>query len=595
MRNYVLVSVSDKSNILPFVCFLYQKGYTIISTGGTYKHIYENLINVRDRLVQVSDFTGFEEILGGRVKTLHPKIYGGLLWDDKFDCEGITKIDTVIVNLYPFEDVIVKEDTKEELSIENIDIGGVSLIRAAAKNFKNVRLIVDPNDYQNIMEQWEETNSYLYRKELAIKGFDLVTRYDASITNYFNKDIVFRRYEKQKSLKYGCNPYQDNAAIYTMDDNHIPFKVLNGNPGYINLLDAINSWLLVVEVEKTIGKTAASSFKHTSPAGVAISNGQISDIEKKIYDIESYDLSNSPTAEAFIKARNSDPLSSFGDFISISGIVDVTCARLISREVSDGIIARGYTPEAFQILKAKKKSNYIILEGQFDYHYKDVEFREIMGFGLSQRANSCMITDEDLKNIVTNTKSVEWDEVKTDLILATITLKYTPSNSIAISQGGVVIGVGAGQQNRVDCIKLAGKKSLVWRLRRHPKVLELYSKFKDGIKRQDKNNAITKYINGNFSDIELAQWMELFTQKIELMEEPEKEIYLNVSGLSLSNSISLSSDAFMAFRDNVDNAVKFNVKNIIQPGGSVGDDKVIEACNQYGIFMVFSGKRLFLH
>lgn len=600
MRNYVLVSVSDKSNILPFVCFLYEKDYTILSTGGTYQHIYDNLINVRDRLVQVSDFTGFEEILGGRVKTLHPKIYGGLLWDDKFDCAEITKIDTLIVNLYPFEDVIAKEDTTEELAIENIDIGGVSLIRAAAKNFKNVRLVVDPMDYQNIMENWDDSESYTVRRQFAVKGFDLVTRYDASITNYFNKDIVFRRYEKQKSLKYGCNPYQDNAAIYTMNSNQIPFSVLNGNPGYINLLDAINSWLLVVEVEKTIGQIAASSFKHTSPAGVAIANGIISDIDKTIYDIENYDLTNSPTGEAFIKARNGDPVSSFGDFISISGVVDETCARLIAREVSDGIIAEGYTVNALEILKKKKKGNYIILEGKKDYKYKEIEFREIMGFGLSQRANSCLLTDEDFKNIVTDTKDLT-QEIKDDLILATITLKYTPSNSIAISKGGIVIGVGAGQQNRVDCIKLAGRKSIVWRLRRHPKVLELYGKFKACIKRQDKTNALTKYINGDFSDtellqwkelftdMELGQWRELFTDELDMLSQNEKKIFLD------KGEISLSSDAFMPFRDNVDNAIKFNVKNIIQPGGSVADGNVINACDEYGILMVFSGKRFFLH
>jgi phosphoribosylaminoimidazolecarboxamide formyltransferase / IMP cyclohydrolase len=592
MKNYVLVSVSDKTNIIPLVDFLYQKGYTILSTGGTFKAIYNNLEGVRDRLIQVSDFTGFEEILGGRVKTLHPKIYGGLLWDEKFDCEGITKIDMVVVNLYPFKEVIGKDDTTEEMAIENIDIGGVSLIRAAAKNFKNVILIVDPNDYQNIMENWEETNSYLDRKELAIKGFNMVTEYDACITNYFDSNITFRRYQKQKSLKYGCNPYQDNAAIYTMDDNQIPFKVLNGNPGYINLLDAINSWLLVVEVEKTIGKTAASSFKHTSPAGVAISNGKISDIEKKIYDIESYDLSNSPTAEAFIKARNADPLSSFGDFISISGIVDEICARLISREVSDGIIARGYTPEALEILKKKKKGNYIILEGLYNYQYKDLEFREIMGFTLSQKANNMFLSNDDFKNIVSKQKTREnWEEIKNDLILATITLKYTPSNSISFAQDGVVIGVGAGQQNRVDCIKLAGRKSLVWRLRRHPKVLELYYNFKEGLKRQEKTNAITKYINGDFSEVEYEQWKCLFNNDIPLLTQEEKESFLKEN----DDPVSLSSDAFMPFRDNIDNAVKFNVKNIIQPGGSVSDESVIEACDEYGMLMVMTGKRFFLH
>ena len=255
MKNYVLVSVSDKTNILEFVNFLIKKDYHILSTGGTYRHIYDNLPESRPRLEQVSDFTGFPEILGGRVKTLHPKIYGGLLWDNMFNLDGITKIDMVVVNLYPFEEVISNENVEMDQAIENIDIGGVSLIRAAGKNFKNVSLVVDSNDYIEIMDNWDSLNLD-YRKKLAIKGFDMVTRYDAAITNYFQKDIVFRRYEKDSALKYGCNPYQDNAGIYKMNNVKLPFEVLNGNPGYINLLDAINSWLLVSELERITGENS---------------------------------------------------------------------------------------------------------------------------------------------------------------------------------------------------------------------------------------------------------------------------------------------------------------------------------------------------
>ena len=592
MDKYVLVSVYNKSNLLPVIVFLYTKGYTILSTGGTFRYLYDNLTQIRDRLVQVSDFTGFPEILGGRVKTLHPKIYGGLLWDDKFDCEGIKKIDIVLVNLYPFEEVIQNDNSTEENAIENIDIGGVSLIRAAAKNFKNVKLAVDPEDYQVIIDSWHLGNKDEINRYLAVKGFDMVTKYDACITNYFNNDIIYRRYEKQRSLKYGCNPYQNNAGVYSMNDNKIPFEVLNGKPGYINLLDAINSWLLVLEVEKITNNTTASSFKHTSPAGVAMSTRQLSDIERKIYNVEYYDVLESPSAEAFIKARNADPLSSFGDFISISGVVDETCARLISREVSDGIIAGGFTTGALKILKEKKKGNYIILKGQKFHNYKDIEFREIMGFSLSQKANNMFLCNDDFKNIVSKQKTREnWEQVKNDLILATITLKYTPSNSISFAQDGVVIGVGAGQQNRVDCIKLAGRKSLVWRLRRHPKVLELYDNFKEGLKRQEKTNAITKYINGDFSEVEYEQWKCLLNNDISLLTQEEKESFLREN----DDQVSLSSDAFMPFRDNIDNAVKFNVKNIIQPGGSVSDESVIEACNEYGMLMVMTDKRFFLH
>lgn len=589
MKNYVLVSVSDKTNILEFVNFLIKKDYYILSTGGTFRHIYDNLPESRPRLEQVSDFTGFPEILGGRVKTLHPKIYGGLLWDNMFNLEGITKIDMVVVNLYPFEEVISNENVEMDKAIENIDIGGVSLIRAAGKNFKNVSLVVDSNDYIEIMDNWDSLNLD-YRKKLAIKGFDMVTRYDAAITNYFQKDIVFRRYEKDQNLKYGCNPYQDNAGIYKMNNVKLPFEVLNGNPGYINLLDAINSWLLVSELERITGKTAASSFKHTSPAGVAISNGEISNNERTIYDIENFDLTKSPSGEAFIKARNCDPLSSFGDFIAISGEIDEPCARLIAREVSDGIIAGGYSEIALEILRKKKNGKFIILRGNRDFDYQDIEFREIGGMGLSQKANNQILNKEELNNIVTKNNEIT-EETKDDLILATITLKYTPSNSITISHNGIVLGVGAGQQNRVDCIKLAGRKADVWRLRRHPKVISLYSKFKEGIKRTDRTNAVTKYINGDFSDNELEKWLELFEDNnISMLSDEEKRNYL-----MYDVNISLSSDAFMPFRDNVDTAVKFKVKNIIQPGGSVADGSIIEACDEYNIMMVLTGKRFFLH
>lgn len=585
MVNYVLVSVSDKSNLLPLISFLHAKEYKILSTGGTFKHIYDNLEDVRDSLIQVSDFTGFPEILNGRVKTLHPKIYGGLLWDEKFNCEGITKIDMVVVNLYPFESVIKKENTEMDEAIENIDIGGVSLIRAAAKNFKNVKLVVDPSDYSDLMNNWGQLDT----KRLAIKGFDMVTKYDAAITNYFNSNISYRRYEKLFDLKYGCNPYQDNAAIYKMNNTQLPFDILNGYPGYINLLDAINSWLLVSELERITGNMAASSFKHTSPAGVAISNGILTETDKKIFDIENYDLTNSQSGEAFIKARNCDPLSSFGDFVSISGTVDETCARLIAREVSDGIIAGGYTEEALRILKSKKGGKYIILEGNRDYDYQDIEFREIAGMGLSQKSNSEILGDLDFENIVTKSNALS-QQIKDDMILATITLKYTPSNSIAISHNGMILGVGAGQQNRVDCIKLAGRKSDVWRLRRHPRVIELYSKFIPGLKRQERTNAITKFINWDFTELELEKWRGLFKEDIELLTEIERRNYLQYD-----TNITLSSDAFMPFRDNVDTAVKFQVKNIIQPGGSVADKSVLEACNEYNIMMVMTGKRFFLH
>jgi phosphoribosylaminoimidazolecarboxamide formyltransferase/IMP cyclohydrolase len=596
-EKYALISVSNKEGLVPLVSCLLEKNYRILSTGGTYNMIKANFADIDDSLIKVSDFTGYPEILGGRVKTLHPKIYGGLLWDDKFDVSNIQKIDLVVVNLYPFEKVTSNNECNLETAIENIDIGGVSLIRAAAKNFKNVRLLVDPNDYEEFIGNWDSTNSPEHRRQLAVKGFDHVTKYDANITHYLNRDICYRRFETTRTLKYGCNPYQNNATISKLNNRNIPFKVLNGNPGYINLLDAVNSWLLVIEVEKSIHKVAASSFKHTAPAGVAYANGIITTTEKTIYNLEKYDLTNSPSGEAFIKARNADPLSSFGDFVSISGVVDKVCAQLISREVSDGIIARGYTDEALAILKSKKKGNYIILEGDFDYTYDSIEYREIAGFALSQRPNNETLSQSDLTNVVTSNNNLD-ESAKLDMILATITLKYTPSNSITFAKNGVVIGVGAGQQNRVDCIKLAGEKSLVWRLRRHPKVVDLFNYFNDDVKRQDKTNAITKYINGDFSESELQNWRLLFKNgdDIQILTKDDKNLFLIDRKIGNDDgNVCLSSDAFMPFRDNIDTATKYSVSSIIQPGGSLNDSSVIEACNEYNIAMVFSGKRFFLH
>ncbi len=591
MTKYALISVSDKTGIIPMSHFLFSQGYTILSTGGTYRHIYDNLPEGQspDSLIQVSDFTGFPEILGGRVKTLHPKIYGGLLWDGRFNCNGIDKIDIVVVNLYPFEEKIKDENITEDIAIENIDIGGVSLIRAASKNFKNVRLLVDPADYEYVCNNWDSTNMYFYRKNQAIKGFDMVTRYDAAITNYFSGDIIYRKYTTTSGLKYGCNPYQDNAAIYKINNRSVPFDILNGSPGYINLLDAINSWMLVTELSRTVDRVAASSFKHTSPAGVAISMDLFTNTERLIYDIENMDLSGSPSADAFIRARNCDPLSSFGDFIAISGTADELCARLIGREVSDGIIAQDYTPEALNILKKKKGGKYIVLRGDPEFSYQDCEFRELMGMALSQRSNDAILEETDITNIVTNNTKLS-ETAKLDMVLSTITLKYTPSNSIAIAHNGSILGVGAGQQNRVDCIKLAGRKADVWRLRRHPRVLAIYSLFKSTLKRPEKINAITQFINGNLTETETEQLQECFTEDVVPLSEAEKTSFLNTA-----DDITLSSDAFMPFRDNVDTAAKFQVRNIIQPGGSNGDASVIEACDQYNMIMSLTGKRFFLH
>lgn len=574
MTKYALISVSDKSNLDTIVEFLHVKGYTILSTGGTYKNIYENFPEVREYLFQVSDFTGFPEILGGRVKTLHPKIYGGLLWDDKFDTTGIDKIDIVVVNLYPFKKTIENPDATLDDAIENIDIGGVSLIRAAAKNFKNVKLLVNPSDYFIATCYFEEQDFW---RKMAVKGFNHVTEYDADITKYLSEDtITYRQYSRMTQLKYGCNPYQENSQLMKIADTEFPFQILNGKPGYINCIDAIQSWGLVRELQQETCIVAAASFKHTAPAGVALS-------EKS---------TTSASTSAYTRARNSDPLSSFGDFIAISGKVDTECANYISKCVADGIIARDFTIDALEILSKKKSGKFIVLRGNTKVP-NGIEYREISGAVLSQDTNNKTLKLTDLKpeNIVTKNSSSLSETEKLDMIIATITLKYTPSNSIAIASDNICIGIGAGQQNRLDCIRLAGDKSREWRLRKHPKVVALDTLFNDTVKRQDRINASIRYIRGNFSSEEYSQWKKLFkNEPVEFTVEQQDE-FLKAE----NRKIVLSSDAFMPFRDNVDTAVLYNVSSIVQPGGSVADESVILACEEYGIPMVFTNTRFFLH
>ena len=603
-----LISVSDKTNLSLLTNHLLQNDYQIISTGGTYKYIIDNLEEknkkkLEKKVIQVSDYTGFPEILDGRVKTLHPKIYGGLLYDpsieshldefkqysDKKSEYNMEKIDLVVSNLYPFQKVIMT-GSSQEVAIENIDIGGVSLIRASSKNYKNVTIITSPLDYQafiNINDNNEELLGF--RKYCAIKGFEYVTEYDQSITSYFDNRIIYRKYVQQDKLKYGCNPYQDNAYISTIDNQPLPFVVLNGKPGYINYLDAINSFLLVSEIYKVTSFTAAASFKHTAPAGVGISLNTFTSEEVEMFGIGKFSLRLSSSGRAYTRARNCDPLSSFGDFVAISGVVDVQCAKLIKREVCDGIIAFGYLDEALEILKEKKNGNFIILKGNNNITYNNIEFKEVGGICLSQRANDEVFNSNYIKNIVTENNYIP-DEKILDLTIANITLKYTPSNSISLAYDGMVIGVGAGQQNRVDCIKLAGNKSKVYHLRSHPKCLKLLELFKSGTKRQDKVNAVIKYINGDFSNTEYMDWIKLFNTKPEMLTEEEKMNYLNEI-----DDVSLSSDAFFPFRDNIDTASKYGVKYIIQPGGSIQDGNIRNACNEYGMAMITTDKRMFLH
>jgi phosphoribosylaminoimidazolecarboxamide formyltransferase/IMP cyclohydrolase len=387
-------------------------------------------------------------------------------------------------------------------------------------------------------------------------------------------------------LKYGCNPNQKPSRVYMEDGSDLPIEVLNGRPGYINLLDALNGWQLVSELKKATGLPAATSFKHVSPAGAAVGL-PLTDIEKKIYWVE--DLGElSPLANAYARARGADRMSSFGDFISLSDVCDADTARLVKREVSDGIIAPGYTDEALEILKAKKNGNYAVIKVDENYVPAAIEKKQVFGITFEQGHNFIEITDEMFENIVTDNKELP-ESAKIDLKIALITLKYTQSNSVCYVKGGQAIGIGAGQQSRIHCTRLAGSKADNWFLRQAPQVLNL--PFLDSIKRPDRDNAIDLYIGTDYMDV-LAdgKWEHIFKEKPAVFTEAEKRAWLDKN-----TDVALGSDAFFPFGDNIERAYKSGVKYVVQPGGSVRDDNVIEAANSHNMVMAFNGLRLFHH
>lgn len=393
---------------------------------------------------------------------------------------------------------------------------------------------------------------------------------------------------KEMLLKYGCNPNQSPARIHMKNGKDLPFSVLNGRPGYINFLDALNAWQLVKSLKESLHTEAAASFKHVSPAGAALGLS-LSEEEKQMYfagDIEGLD--DSPIACAYARARGADRLSSFGDFIALSGVCDAACARLIAREVSDGIIAPGYSEEALLILKAKRGGNYAVIAIDEGYSPEKEEERDVFGIRLSQGYNDSRIDETLLTNIVSADKNLP-DFARRDLILALITLKYTQSNSVCYSKNGQVIGNGAGQQSRVHCTRLAGAKADLWHLRQHPKTLAL--PFKEDIKRPERDNAIDLYLSDVGEEmLENPDFLRLFTQKPEALSKSEKDKWLQ-----RAENVCLGSDAFFPFSDNIERAKQSGVSYIAQPGGSLRDAEVIAACDRLGIVMAFTGLRLFHH
>ena len=388
-------------------------------------------------------------------------------------------------------------------------------------------------------------------------------------------------------LKYGCNPNQKPSRIFMADGSELPIKVLNGKPGYINFLDAFNGWQLVKELKKATGLPAATSFKHVSPAGAAVGL-PLSDVEKKIYWVDDLDMEFSPLANAYARARGADRMSSFGDFISLSDVCDVATAKIIKREVSDGVIAPGYEPEALEILKAKKKGGYNVIEIDENYVPAPIEVKQVYGISFEQGRNELKIDDAFFDNIVTERKDMP-EQAKIDLAIAMITLKYTQSNSVCYVKGGQAIGIGAGQQSRIHCTRLAGSKADNWFLRQSPKVLSL--QFVDGIGRADRDNSIDLYIGEDYMDVLTeGAWQKIFKVKPEVFTAEEKRAWLDKM-----SDVALGSDAFFPFGDNIERAHRSGVKYVAQPGGSVRDDNVIETCNKYGMTMCFTGIRLFHH
>ncbi|WP_462415501.1 phosphoribosylaminoimidazolecarboxamide formyltransferase [Eubacterium ramulus] len=387
-------------------------------------------------------------------------------------------------------------------------------------------------------------------------------------------------------LKYGCNPNQKPSRIYMENGADLPIKVLNGKPGYINFLDAFNGWQLVRELKAATGLPAATSFKHVSPAGAAVGL-PLTETESKIYWVD--DLGElSPLASAYARARGADRMSSFGDFISLSDVCDVSTAKIIKREVSDGVIAPGYEPEALEILKAKKGGKYNVIEIDPNYVPDPIEHKQVFGVTFEQGRNELKIDRDFLGNIVTENKEIP-DSAKIDLIISLITLKYTQSNSVCYAKGGQAIGIGAGQQSRIHCTRLAGQKADNWFLRQAPQVLNL--QFVDGIKRADRDNAIDLYIGDEYMDV-LADgaWENIFKVKPPVFTAEEKRAWLDKN-----TDVALGSDAFFPFGDNIERAHKSGVKYVAEPGGSIRDDHVIDTCNKYNMAMCFTGIRLFHH
>ncbi|GAM85207.1 hypothetical protein ANO11243_032110 [Dothideomycetidae sp. 11243] len=586
-QKIAILSVYDKTGLLDLAKGLVKNNVRLLASGGTAKMIREANFPVED----VSAITNAPEMLAGRVKTLHPAVHAGILARDLASDEkdladqNINKVDYVVCNLYPFKDTIAKVGVTIPEAVEEIDIGGVTLIRAAAKNHLRVTILSDPSDYHDFLSELDKGDvSEKSRQMYALKAFEHTADYDNAISSFFRKKYAGDGLQ-HLSLRYGTNPHQKPASASMLDSN-LPFKVLNGSPGYVNLLDALNAWPLVRELKAALDYPAAASFKHVSPAGAAI-GVSLNEVERKVYMVDDIEgIESSGVAQAYARARGADRMSSFGDMIAISDEVDLPTAKIISREVSDGIIAPSYSKEALEILSKKKGGKYLVLQMDPDYQPSEQETRTVYGVTMQQQRNNYRISPKETFGHASGLP----DSALRDLTVATIALKYTQSNSVCYALNGQVIGLGAGQQSRIHCTRLAGDKSDNWFMRFHSRALDI--QWKKGVKRAEKSNAIDLLCSGSVPSTpeEKADYERNFETVPAPFTAQERADWL-----AKLSEVACSSDAFFPFIDNVFRAARSGVKYIAAPLGSQNDEPVKTTADKLGIRFVEQPIRLFHH
>ena len=592
-QKIAILSVYDKTGLLDLAKGLVKQNIRLLASGGTAKLIREGGFPVED----VSAITKAPEMLSGRVKTLHPAVHAGILArnlesDEKDLAEqNIAKVDYVICNLYPFKETVAKINVTVPEAVEEIDIGGVTLIRAAAKNHTRVTVLSDPEDYHDFLAELEKGDVTEKSRQLyALKAFSHTADYDNTISDFFREKYAGDGFQRL-SLRYGTNPHQKPASAYVAEGK-LPFRALAGSPGYINLLDALNAWQLVRELDEALEYPAAASFKHVSPAGAAI-GVPLNEVERKVYMVDDIDgIESSGLAQAYARARGADRMSSFGDVIALSREVDIPTAKIISREVSDGIIAPSYQQEALDILSKKKGGKYLVLQMNRNWTPPDRETRTVCGVTLTQKRNEAKITPHNTFNVILVPKESPPlpEPALRDLTVATIALKFTQSNSVCYALNGQVIGLGAGQQSRIHCTRLAGDKADNWWMRFHERALSV--KWKKGTKRPDKSNAIDMLCSGTTpqNEAEQADYAKNFDEVPEPFSADERKQWL-----SKLSEVACSSDAFFPFIDNVFRAGRSGVKYIAAPTGSQNDQACFDTAEKLAITFVEQPIRLFHH